>query len=70
MLGEFQTLLKYARELEFEEEPKYDYIKNTFENLFKSNNFFYDCNFDWNFKRTKYPFFPEEPLIKPQIEQR
>eukprot|EP00826_Nyctotherus_ovalis_P011122 TRINITY_DN12902_c0_g1_i8.p1 TRINITY_DN12902_c0_g1~~TRINITY_DN12902_c0_g1_i8.p1 ORF type:complete len:243 (+),score=56.82 TRINITY_DN12902_c0_g1_i8:505-1233(+) len=69
-LDEFQTLLRYARELQFEEEPNYAYIRNTFEELFNRNNFCYDCNFDWNFRKSKFLVFPEQlSFVKPQPER-
>ena len=34
VIDEFRDVLVYAKGLEFEEKPNYDYIKNHFKNLF------------------------------------
>eukprot|EP00826_Nyctotherus_ovalis_P066025 TRINITY_DN9734_c0_g4_i12.p2 TRINITY_DN9734_c0_g4~~TRINITY_DN9734_c0_g4_i12.p2 ORF type:complete len:182 (-),score=27.40 TRINITY_DN9734_c0_g4_i12:151-696(-) len=45
--AEFQTLLKYAKGLKFEEEPDYVFIKSTLEAVLEANEFRRDDNFDW-----------------------
>ena len=44
---EFPTLLKYARNLDFDEKPDYKNIKIMFKQLITSNNQQMDWNFDW-----------------------
>ena len=46
--GEFVSLLKYARELEFEEKPDYKNIKLMFKNSIAKNGGTMDWEFDWN----------------------
>ena len=41
------VVLKYARELKFEEEPNYSFIRDKLRKLFDSSNFKYDLKFDW-----------------------
>ena len=45
---ELQELLKYARELEFEEQPDYESIKLMFKNCFDSDKLKFDFVFDWD----------------------
>ena len=45
---EFPKLLKYARELEFEEKPDYKNIKLMFKSYLDSNNIVMDFEFDWD----------------------
>ena len=44
---EFPTLLKYARKLDFEEEPDYKNIKIMFKQLVLSSGQRMDWKFDW-----------------------
>ena len=44
---EFQTVLKYIKDLKFEDEPDYSFMKGQFKNLFDANKFTYDLKFDW-----------------------
>ena len=46
--GEFISLLKYARELEFEETPDYKNIKNMFKCSINKNGGHLNFEFDWN----------------------
>ena len=46
--GEFVNLLKYARELEFEERPDYKNIKIMFKQLISANKQQMDWKFDWD----------------------
>ena len=48
---EFPKLLKYARELDFEEKPDYKSIKQMFKNYLDSNNIEMDFVFDWDVKK-------------------
>ena len=67
IIGEFQVLLSYARNLQFEEDPNYSYTKNLLEKVFNRYNFSYDSKFDWNITKNKRIVFPEyKPLTKPQ----
>ena len=45
---EFVNLLKYARELDFEERPDYKNIKLMFKNSITKNDWVMDWEFDWN----------------------
>lgn len=47
--SEFATFLKYARNLKFEENPDYIYIKNLFTNLMDKHNYLPDQVYDWYF---------------------
>ena len=47
MPNEFPTLLKYARELEFEEQPDYKNIMIMFENMIKKKGGELNWKFDW-----------------------
>merc|ERR1712032_613147 len=44
---EFYQYLNYAKNLEFEQTPDYEYLKNLFKNLMEKNNYVYDLEFDW-----------------------
>ena len=46
--GEFVSLLKYARELEFEEKPDYKSIKLLFKNYIVKNGGIMNWEFDWD----------------------
>ena len=50
---EFPTLLKYARKLDFEEEPDYKNIKIMFKQLVLSNGYRMDWKFDWEKKENE-----------------
>jgi hypothetical protein len=45
---EFKTLFTYSRNLEFEEQPDYVYLKDMFKNAMKRENFDFDYNYCWN----------------------
>ncbi len=47
ILGEFQSLLKYCKNLKFEEDPNYSFIKEQLKNVFTANTFTYDLTYDW-----------------------
>ena len=64
--GEFVSLLKYARELEFEEKPDYKNIKKMFKNSITKIGIM-DWEFDWN-KNNKEEDSKEEE--KPQKSQK
>lgn len=44
---EFSDFLNYARGLNFEESPDYDYLLRLFDNLFAREGYQYDYAFDW-----------------------
>lgn len=44
---EFILYLQYCRNLHYDEDPNYRYLKNIFINLFKLHGFEYDYEYDW-----------------------
>jgi hypothetical protein len=48
---EFATYLKYVRNLGFDEQPNYSYLRKLFSNLFLREGFEHDNVFDWTFKK-------------------
>ena len=44
---EFCEFVKYTRQLEFEEEPNYDYLRNLLKKVMKDNNLEMDYVYDW-----------------------
>lgn len=46
-LEEFVQFFKYVRELQFEEKPDYQFIKDLFKKLLIKNEWYNDFNFDW-----------------------
>ena len=46
-ISEFVDFLKYCRNLQFEEEPNYDYLRGLFINLLNFYQFKNDLNFSW-----------------------
>lgn len=67
MIEEFKILLNYTRNLQFEEEPDYKYIRSLLEEVFNRYSFEYDFNFDWSLRnKNKRILFPtSHPLEKP-----
>lgn len=55
--GEFSEYVNYTRNLEFVQEPDYNYLKNLFKSVMKKFNYIYDFKFDWtneyNMSRSK-----------------
>jgi len=45
---EFETFLNYCRNLRFEDEPDYDYLRGLFSTLFKNSGYKWDYQYDWN----------------------
>lgn len=45
---EFAKYLNYCRNLAFEEEPKYKYLRSLFWKVLEKRSCKYDCQFDWN----------------------
>lgn len=48
---EFTTYMNYVRSLEFNERPKYAYLRRLFSRLFEASGFKHDNVFDWTKKR-------------------
>ena len=44
---EFKQYFKYVRELQFTEEPNYEFLLGLLNNAMKKNNIKNDCKFDW-----------------------
>lgn len=55
-LDVFITYIKYCRNLRFEEEPDYIWIKNLFRNLYFKKFEKWDNVFDWNYKHVNFTF--------------
>jgi casein kinase I family protein HRR25 len=53
--NEFHTFLCYARDLRFNAEPNYDYIRKLFKKLFTAKGYRYDHNYDWSQKCVGIP---------------
>jgi len=47
---EFGNYLSYTRNLQFDEDPNYEEIKNSFVNLFNQKKFEHDNKYDWDNK--------------------
>ncbi|EKE41110.1 hypothetical protein ENUP19_0296G0012 [Entamoeba nuttalli] len=50
---EFASFLSYARSLRFEEEPKYQFWREVFQNVARENDIEYDGEFDWYLTKQK-----------------
>lgn len=46
-IEEFLLYFQHVRSLQFDEQPKYDYLKSLFKQLLNKNNFTIDFVFDW-----------------------
>ena len=44
---EFALYMEYTRDLDFDEERDYDYLRDLFKDLFRRDGFRYDFGFDW-----------------------
>ena len=51
MPKEFRTYLYYCRQLEFTDEPNYQYLFELFDELFHRHTFVRDYIYDWNLIR-------------------
>lgn len=59
-------MLSYAKNLQFEEDPDYGYIRSLLEDVFNGYHYSYDFNFDWNNNKSKRILVPDyRPLMKP-----
>lgn len=54
--AEFIAYLVYCRELRFDEDPDYVYLRSLFRVLFHRQGFTYDYVFDWNILKYVSPF--------------
>ena len=45
---EFSSYFNYIRELQFDEKPDYQYLRDLFRKMLMKNEYVYDLNFDWN----------------------
>jgi len=60
---EFCTLLQYIRDLQFEEKPNYNYLKNILNSLYEKNKFKLDNIYDFT------DYIEQQEKIKMQIEK-
>lgn len=44
---EFSDYIHYSRNLEFEQDPDYNYLRSLFKNVMEKNSYSYDYEFDW-----------------------
>jgi len=47
---QFETYMKYVKNLKYEENPNYSYLKGLFLNVLKNNNWEFDYYYDWDQK--------------------
>ena len=52
--GEFTKYFKHTRELDYKEEPKYDFLKKLFISVLKKENYEIDCYYDWDRQTIRY----------------
>lgn len=45
---EFYTYIQYCRNLQYEDQPDYNYLRDLFKNLFIKLGYEYDYKYDWN----------------------
>lgn len=55
---EFGIYLNYVRKLGFEETPDYDFLRELFTKVLRSNGDVDDSVFDWNLLNGMHDFFP------------
>jgi serine/threonine protein kinase len=58
---EFETFLHYTRNLSFNAQPNYRYIRALFQNLFTTRGYYDDQVFDWSKNATSYAHSPISP---------
>jgi serine/threonine protein kinase len=51
--SQFITYLKYCRELKFEDQPDYNYVRKLFHDLFAQQGFKWDYIYDWDIRRAQ-----------------
>ena len=72
MPKEIITYMMYCRDLQFEKEPNYEYLRNLFENVLEKNCFQNDLKFSWikdysilnNLEEIKLKIFPNNNMSK------
>ena len=72
MPKEIITYMMYCRELQFEKEPNYEYLRDLFENVLRKNCFQNDLKFSWikdysilnNIEEIKLKIFPNNNICK------
>jgi serine/threonine protein kinase len=52
--NQFTEYIKYTRNLNYEENPDYDYLKNLFIKMLNSDGFGVDCYYDWDKETINY----------------
>jgi hypothetical protein len=52
-IEEFKIFIQYTRELKFDENPDYDYLKKLIQTIADRNTIILDDNYDWIIKRDK-----------------
>ena len=52
--NQFTEYIRYTRNLKYEENPNYDYLKNVFVSVLNSDGFEVDCYYDWDKETIKY----------------
>ena len=51
---EFMNYINYTRNLEYEQDPDYGFLKNLFVNVLKKEGFIVDCYYDWDKVTIRY----------------
>lgn len=65
---EFATFLSYVRNLKFDEEPDYAFLRRVFAELFKKSNFVHDFCYDWNLREIDTDSYKKVKVTKPKKE--
>ena len=52
--NQFTEYIRYTRNLKYEENPNYDYLKNLFVSVLNFDGFEVDCYYDWDKETIKY----------------
>ncbi|THH03310.1 hypothetical protein EW145_g6361 [Phellinidium pouzarii] len=70
MPEEFAIFLEYTKNLEYEQEPDYGYLKDLFRKLFERHNFVYDFDYGWLLiAETRQPEIVDETvLVSEEVE--
>ena len=51
---EFTNYINYTRNLQYEQDPDYGFLKNLFVNVLNRDNFVVDCYYDWDRETIRY----------------
>ena len=65
--SEFSLYLKYCKDLKFDQEPDYEYLRKTLKELFIRNKFDNDYIFDWHLVSLN-PFIKNPYLNKEEVQ--